>query len=313
MEGQMPELLRPAVREVHGPVTDSTRWSAYKPRPDDIVVATYPKCGTTWTQRIVDLLVFGNGEPRQFLSISPWLDSLIFGPLEMQIATLEAQTHRRFIKSHVTFDALPIYEGVKYIHVARDGRDAAFSMHNHQLGFKREFVDAMRGPDGKGGPPPTPEDPRAYFLFWLQQAEAGGMPGDPDYFTFENTYWERRADPNLLMVHYADMKADLVGEMARIAEFLEIKMSRDQLAGLAVHAEFERMKKDGDLTMPQLHMAFDGGPARFINKGTNGRWRDVLTDDDLARYARLAQTRFSPAAARWIENGRLAAGDPRTL
>jgi aryl sulfotransferase len=309
----MQALLRRPTREVHGAVTDSTRWNAYRPRPGDIVIATYPKCGTTWMQRIIDLLMFGNGEPRHFLAMSPWLDSLIFGPLEDQIATLEAQTHRRFLKSHVAYDALPIYEGVKYIHVARDGRDAAFSMHNHMLGFRPEFAAAVAQARPGKGPPPTPEDPRAHFLNWLDLCEAGGRPGDPDYFTFENTYWERRADDNLLLAHYADMKADLVGEMARIARFLDIDMARDQIAALAVHAEFDRMKRDGDLTMPQLHVAFDRGPDRFINKGVIGRWRDVLTEPELARYEQLVATRFSPACARWIQNGRLVAGDPRTL
>ena len=39
-------------------MTDSRRWDTYRPRTGDIVVATYPKCGTTWMQRIVDLLIF---------------------------------------------------------------------------------------------------------------------------------------------------------------------------------------------------------------------------------------------------------------
>ena len=29
---------------------------------------------------------------------------------------------------------------------------------------------------------------------------------------------------------------------------------------------------------------FKNGGTTFINKGTNGRWRDVLTPDDIARY-----------------------------
>lgn len=33
---------------------------------------------------------------------------------------IEAQTHRRFLKSHLPMDALPIYDEVRYIHVARD-------------------------------------------------------------------------------------------------------------------------------------------------------------------------------------------------
>jgi len=55
---------------------------------------------------------------------------------------------------------------------------------------------------------------------------------------------------------------------------------------------------------------FDGGAKSFLFKGTNGRWRDVLTPDELAAYAsRLAEV-LPPAAARWLEGGRHAA-DPR--
>lgn len=312
----MPALIRPALREAHSPVMDSTRWRAYRPRADDIVIATYPKCGTTWTQRIVDLLVFGDAEPRPFLISSPWLDATIFGPLEPHLELLEAQTHRRFIKSHLPLDALPIFAGVKYIHVARDGRDSAFSMHNHQLGFRPERLAQMAesaAAAGRAPLPPTPEDPRAFFLTWLANCEKDEGGDDPDYFEFESSYWDRRGDDNLLMVHYADMKADLVGEMARIAAFLDIELGRDKIAQLSEHAEFDRMKRDGELTMPHLHMAFDRGPDRFINKGVNGRWRGVLTEDDLSRYAQLVETRFTPACARWIEHGRLVAGDPRAL
>jgi Sulfotransferase domain len=50
----------------------------------------------------------------------------------------EGQTHRRFPKTHLPIDGLPIYSEVQYIHVARDGRDAALSMHNHFTGFSKE-------------------------------------------------------------------------------------------------------------------------------------------------------------------------------
>ena len=51
-------LVRPATREYRNWVTDSRRWSCYTPRASDIVISTYPKCGTTWMQRIVGALVF---------------------------------------------------------------------------------------------------------------------------------------------------------------------------------------------------------------------------------------------------------------
>jgi aryl sulfotransferase len=281
-------------------------------------VATYPKCGTTWTQRIVDLLIHQSAAPRQIMDTYPWLDATFFAPVEADLATLEAQTHRRAIKSHLPFDSLPIYAEVKYIHVARDGRDACFSMHNHQLGFTeaagRAVAAANGWPEG-AGPPPTPQDPREYYLQWIGEAEAGGtgMGADLPFFDYEMTYWRERIRPNLLLVHYNDLKADLAGEVRRISRFLEIDTPDDLLGSLADAARFESMRADGDALLAKTKVYFDRGPERFLNKGTNGRWKDVLNEDDLARYDRLAKARFSPTAAAWIEQGRLGAGDPRVL
>jgi aryl sulfotransferase len=216
------------------------------------------------------------------------------------------------------FDALPVYEGVKYVHVARDGRDACMSFHNHMLGFRPEIRAAIvaRAPDVGTQPTErmteTPEDPRAFYLQWIAEAENDG-DAEVSFFDFETTYWRERRLPNLLLVHYGDLKADLAGEMRRISEYLEIETPESLLPELARAASFETMKAQGDEMMPELHIAFDRGADRFINKGTNGRWKDVLTEGDLARYHALVAAKFTPAQAAWTEHGRLIAGDPRGL
>ena len=321
----MPNLERAPVREVRTAVIDSRRWAPLRPRADDIVIATYPKCGTTWTQRIVDLLVFQNPEPRAIMDTAVWLDSRIFAPIEDDVATLEAQTHRRFIKSHLPFDALPVYDTVKYIHVARDGRDAFISWHNHEQGFTPEakmrigaiiMNDPALAPMMAGGPPPPiPEDPQVFFQSWIARAESEPATGpgvDLSYFDFENTYWRERRRENLLFVHYNDLKTDLVGEMRRISEFLEIDTSPDRLTTLAEAASFDAMKANGAALLPQIGKYFDHGAQRFLNKGSNGRWRDILTEADLARYEAVFRRKVSPACADWLEHGRLGAGDPKT-
>src|ERR1700750_2737973 len=135
----MTTLLRAPERTVRTPAVDSRRWNQFEPREDDIVIATFAKCGTTWTQRIVDLLVFQTPEVRPFGVISPWLDSTLFDSVDDNLARLKTQTHRRYIKSHLPFDALPVWDTVKYIHVGRDGRDARLSWQNHEQGFTPEF------------------------------------------------------------------------------------------------------------------------------------------------------------------------------
>ena len=169
----MTKLERAPTRAYRTPMMDSSRWESLAVRPDDIVIATYPKCGTTWTQRIVDLLVFQDPAPRAIADSSVWLDARIFGALEDNLATLEAQAHRRFMKSHLPLDALPIYDTVKYIHVARDGRDAFMSWHNHARGFRPEakmrigaviMGDPLLAPLLGGGPPP---ESAAYATRWV--------------------------------------------------------------------------------------------------------------------------------------------------
>jgi len=324
----MAELQRAPTHLVQTPVADSRRWNQFEPRDGDIVIATFAKCGTTWTQRIVDLLVFQSAEVRPFGEISPWLDSTIFNTVEDDLATLRAQTHRRYIKSHLPFDALPVWDTVKYIHVGRDGRDARLSWQNHQQGFTpgisaRIAAQAMalaaeRGETLAGPPPRAPEDPREYLIQWFEQLEAAlDAPGGAgstsfgfEFFGFEATYWRERRRPNLLLVHYNDLKDDLAGEMRRISDFLDIATPKTLMPSLVEAARFETMKRDGDALFPRLKEAFDRGADRFLNQGRSGRWRQYLSAEDIARYEAIARRASTPGLAHWLEGGRGIAGDP---
>jgi len=312
----MTALLRAPTREYQTPIMDSHRWDGFKPRPGDIVVATYPKCGTTWTQRIVDLLIFQSPAPRTFIAAAPWIDAVFFAPISENLATLEAQSHRRAMKSHLPFDSLPVYDGVKYIHVARDGRDACWSFHNHQLGFRPEsFV--VYADDGSSFTPAAAPAHAARAARFLPRLDGAGRsrrwPGRLALLRVRKHLLERARRDNLLLVHYADLKADLAGEMRRIANFLAIATPEALMPDLVQAAQFETMKAQGDAMIPHLRKNFDTGAERFINKGVNGRWKNVLMPEDLARYDTLVRRKLSPSAALWLEHGRRLAGDPRTL
>lgn len=308
-------LIRPALREVRSRVLDSARWAGYKPRADDIIIATYPKCGTTWMQRIVGMLVLKSVVPFPIQQASPWPDLRVSGPIEEVFARAEAQTHRRFLKSHLPYDALPVYEGAKFIHVARDGRDAAMSFHNTMASYTPIALaryDKVSLADPKFGTPfpRAPNDPAEFFHDWVSDDGGRGDPAE-SFFPIENSYWAARCDANMLLVHYNDLKDDRAGEIRRVAAFLGIDVAPSLWPALVEAAGFEAMKaQSGDL-VPHLADTFEGGSDRFLHKGTNGRWQDVVAKDDLARYDAKVKQAFSPALARWIEHGRLVAGDPR--
>lgn len=291
---------------------DSRRWDRFVPRPDDIVISTYPKCGTTWMQRIVSMLVFQSAEPLPLMDVSIWVDGRYL-PIERVLEALEAQSHRRFIKAHQPHDALPIHEKVRYIHVARDGRDSALSYHHHLLQLRDEvierFSNAGMADETLGRPfPPTPADPAAYFHRWITEGvdpdAADGMPL-PSYFEFEKSWWAARDQENVLLVHFSDLKADLDGEMRRIAAFLDIETPAALWPELVEAAGFTAMKKEGAGLIGKFgDIAFRDGGAGFINQGTNGRWREIFHPDDLAKYeAKMA--RLPDACARWLRAGRL--------
>ena len=309
-------LSRAPLRTVKDRVRDSKHWDRYTPRPDDVVVATMPKAGTTWTQRIVSLLIFQSATPVPIMQIHPWVDCRYQLPIDVMISVLEAQKHRRAMKSHLPFDALPVYDEVKYIHTARGGLDACFSFHNHFLNFTPQFIGniqrvAQEGGDTGGPSRPMPEDPREFFLSWIELHDDDVVPVAAAFFDLERSYWTERRRENLLLVHYNDLKADLSGEMKRIAAFLGIETPAALWPELVEAATFEKMKSEGAALLPGIEMAVRGGHRTFLNKGTNGRWRDVLTKEDVARYRERAAAELSPGLNDWLEYGRKGS-DPKT-
>jgi hypothetical protein len=113
-----------AVRRYEGTVYDSSRWDSFELRSGDIITSTPPKCGTTWTHMIGALLILQEPE------LSPWIDMVTRARTDV-FADLQAQTHRRFIKTHTPLDGIPNDPTVTYICVGRDPRDVALSMDRH--------------------------------------------------------------------------------------------------------------------------------------------------------------------------------------
>ena len=289
-------------REIQNCICDSTRWNGFKFRDDDIVIATYAKTGTTWTQQIVSELIFRGAEFAVF-STSPWVDFRVH-PLDQELEMLEAQKHRRFLKTHLPLDALVFAPQAKYIYVGRDGRDAAWSLYNHHAGFSDRAYEVINNIPGSMGPPlqRPAGDIVQYFREWL---DGGGLPLGSTFWQHNQSWWDARHLPNVLLVHFNNLKADLPEEMRRIASFLEIEIGDELWPTLVEHCSFEYMRKTVSTNAPLLDVIFQHGGNTFFHKGTNGRWRNVLSSADIQRYEEMARTNLTPECAHWVATGEL--------
>ncbi len=287
-------------RELHNHHFDSTIWNNFPFRDDDIIIATYAKAGTTWVQQIVGQLLFDGDGQVEVAEMSPWID-LRVPPKELKLLLVEAQTHRRFLKTHLPVDALEFSPQAKYLYIARDGRDVVWSMYNHHAHANQAWYDALNNTPGRVGPPigPAPDDIRAYWDDWMKR------DGHPFWSFWENvrSWWQIRDLPNVKLVHFTNLKRDMPGEIRRIAAFLEIPINETDWDAIVEHCSFAWMKKNAARCVALGGALWDGGAQVFINKGVNRRWADTLTPDESAEYEQRAEAELGAACAIWLATG----------
>ncbi len=289
-------------RELHSHHFDSTIWNDLKFRDDDIIVATYGKAGTTWMQQIIAQMLLGPDTELSVAEMSPWLD-LRVPPKAVKLPVVEAQAHRRFLKTHLPVDALVYSPRAKYLYIGRDARDVVWSMYNHHANANSKWYEALNDTPGRVGPPiePPPSDIRQYWLDWLER------DGFPFWSFWENvrSWWAIRHLPNLMFMHFADLKRDLPGQMRAMAKFLEIPVKEEHWPRILEYCSFEWMKANATKSVPLGGAFWDAGAQVFINKGVNGRWRDTLTPTDSAAYELRAKQELGEDCAHWLMTGEM--------
>ena len=305
MESRLPKRTR--TYKTHS--LDSTAWDGFEPRAGDVIITTALKAGTTWMQTIVGNLIFQDQKmPGPLWQLTPWLDSKGGDPLEDKLKLLESQTHRRFLKTHLPLDAMPYFPVVKYIFVGRDGRDVFMSLWNHYRHLEPDVIDWFNSyPERADDPfPVCPDDIHEFFQMWMTKSwftwEYDGYPFWSLFYHLKS-WWGYRHLPNILFVHFNDLLADLGGQMRRIAKYLEIEIDEAVWPALVDKATFKTMKANAESVVFGGGNFLTGGAQRFLHKGTNGRWKGVLTEDELNQYDKVATERLSPDSKRWLEFG----------
>ncbi|MEE8314687.1 MAG: sulfotransferase domain-containing protein, partial [Myxococcota bacterium] len=193
-----------------------------------------------------------------------------------------------------------------------DARDVFMSLWNHY----DNYTDAMMKSLNDLGGEPFPHPPEDIHECWRNWITRGWFEWETEGWPFwsnlhhTRTYWEHRHLSNLLLVHYADLLADPQGQVRRVADFLDLELSPEELARTVRLASFDAMKvsfkRDFD---ERFRQRFRGGTDAFLFKGTNGRWRAVLSDEDLVLYEEAKRRVLTPDCAEWLERGWLDSGE----
>ena len=239
---------------------------SYRPRPTDIVFAPYSKCGTTWLQQMFHTLRTGGDMDFDDISrVVPWIETARILGLDLE-APQRAQP--RGFKSHLPYDRMP--KGARYVVSLRDPGDALTSMYRFMEGWLLE-----------PGAVPIAE----FCWNWLKRdAEGGG------YCRHLVSWWEKRDNPDVLLLSYADMIADPAAHVKRLARFCGIALD-DHLLALTLERTslaFMLQHKDrfDDRMMRQLSERLcnlpPGSDSAKVRQGGVGGHRQALPEEIIA-------------------------------
>jgi aryl sulfotransferase len=290
---------------------DSARWIGFPFRDGDIVISTRSKTGTTWVQMICALLIFQTPDlPASLGRLSPWLDFLT-PPRDEVYALLAAQQHRRFMKTHTPLDGVPLDARATYIVTARHPLDMAVSLYHQADNIDRERMRQLTGqPAPVSHPRPSV---REWLLAWIDadaepRTEMDSLPGVMWHLS---DAWARRAAANVVLIHYDRLSADLEGEMRRLAGILKIVVPEQRWPVLVQAGTFQQMRAASDQIAP------GGGvlksSAAFFRRGRSGAGRELLTDEEVARYHARTQVMAPQDLLGWlhaVEFGELPSPTP---
>lgn len=282
-----------------GPLTDPARWTAFRHRAGDIFICAPAKSGTTWVQAICAMLIFGTAEldiaPAK---ISPWFDTNLT-PADAVTRMIEAQRHRRYLKTHTPLDGIPYFTDCNYIAIYRDPRDMFLSM-------MRLAAKTLEGRTAAS----QIADLHALFGLWLKEPF---RPGEGEQMSLGaiahhfNLFWKYRALPNIALMHFADLKSDPAGAIRSIAAALGIAADDGLIARIAEATAFAKMRDRAAQFAPGLGRGQFKSESDFFRSGENVQWKDFVTAAELAAYTQRMSQLMPPDAAAWLENGSGAA------
>ncbi|CAO2639478.1 Sulfotransferase 1B1 [Lemmus lemmus] len=259
------------------------QWSqveSFEARPDDLLISTYPKSGTTWISEILDL-IYNNGDAEKckrdaIYKRVPFMELIIPG-LSNGIEYLKTTPSPRIIKTHLPIDLLPksLWENkCKMIYIARNAKDVAVSYYHFDL------MNNLH---------PTPCTWEEYVPKFL----AGNVPYG-SWFNHVKSWWEKKKEHPLLFLYYEDLKQNPKEEIKKVASFLDKTLDEETLDKIIHHTSFEMMKDNPMVNYTHLPSSMmDHSKSPFMRKGTIGDWKNYFTVAQNERFDAIYEKEMS--------------------
>ena len=262
------------------PVEGFASGQRYRPEAGDVFVSSYPKCGTTWTQYIVYLLMH-DAEP---LARGVGINDVFPHLEEVGEEAVRALPEPRLIKTHLPFDRTPWSSSARYVYVARNPFDCAVSFFHHTRGFVRHYDFA----DGTFG--------EFFECFIRGEVDFG------DYFDNLLSWLAHADEPNLMILTYEDMIASPHTTVIDLARFLGDRSARAAADTSLVErivslSSFKSMSAD----QRRWSSARPANMPEFVRKGVVGDWRTHFSAEQARRLAArfIERTRGTRAEGLW--------------
>ncbi|KAL4645946.1 cytosolic sulfotransferase 3-like isoform X1 [Arapaima gigas] len=205
----------------------------FKARPDDILIATYPKAGTTWVSQILDLIYFAKTDPERLVSVPiyqrvPFLECKFPGLTPGAEMADKMTSSPRIIKTHFPVQFVPKSfwdQNSKIIYMARNAKDNVVSYFH---------FDRMNSVEPDAGDWPS----------FLQRFQEGNMVFGSWYDHVKNWWEKKQSKSNILYMFYEDLAEDTDREIKRICSFLGISPSKEEIEYVKAQVDFDTMKNN---------------------------------------------------------------------
>ncbi|XP_035228676.1 sulfotransferase family cytosolic 1B member 1-like isoform X2 [Stegodyphus dumicola] len=243
----------------------------YIPEDEDIIIASYPKTGTTWLQYIV-LQILSNGDS------FPTFDDILYRVVpfvEMTgIGAVKALEKPRVYKHHIPYNMVQKNPKSKYLYIYRNPEDTLVSYFYFMQDLRKTELD---------------------FNEFFEQFLSGNI-GYGRYFEHILSFLEHKDDENLLLISYEKLHKNRRKEILRIAKFLGENYFQQLLENESIinkiieHTSFDYMKKNLCLTHPaEKEKGETASTVACFRKGIVGDGRNVLSAEQQKRLRELTE------------------------